>query len=114
MQFKVTGTHAGLFPSDVMKIWLGNEASCFHLCYGNSTCFSGLHTLVVDTHTDQLATAVVANNLSRCFVCVSAVAIAAPLIGKIGLCWISVCIAVLWAIANPALWTVLLRARGSK
>lgn len=74
-----------------------------HLTTG---AFSSLNTLIVDTHRQSPATAVAANNLLRCLLGAGAVAVANPLIQRIGIGWTATFIAFLWVIFSPCLWAV--------
>ncbi|OIW22430.1 putative MFS transporter, partial [Coniochaeta ligniaria NRRL 30616] len=75
-----------------------------HLASGS---FSALNTLVVDINRETPATAVAANNLFRCLMGAGAVAIANPLIGRIGIGWTGTFIACLWLLFSPSLWAVM-------
>lgn len=74
-----------------------------HLVTGS---FSSLNTLVVDINKETPATAVAANNLFRCLMGAGAVAIANPMIARIGIGWTGTFIACLWVLFSPMLWAV--------
>ncbi|KAL3472582.1 major facilitator superfamily domain-containing protein [Aspergillus californicus] len=74
-----------------------------HLTTGS---FSALNTLVVDINRASPATAVAANNLFRCLLGAGAVAIANPLIDRIGIGWSATVVAALWLIFSPCLLAV--------
>lgn len=74
-----------------------------HLTTGS---FSSLNTLVVDINRQSPATAVAANNLSRCLLGAGAVAVANPLIERIGIGWTATFIAFLWIAFSPFMWLV--------
>ncbi|CAN8098222.1 unnamed protein product [Discula destructiva] len=80
-----------------------------HLVTGS---FSSLNRLVVDINKETPATAVAANNLFWCLMGAGAVAIANPIIAKIGNGWTGTLIACLWVLFSPILWAV--RIWGSK
>ena len=68
--------------------------------------FSSLNTLIVDINHKTPATAVAANNLFRCLLGAGAVALADPLIQRIGLGWTATFIAGVWFVFSPCLWGV--------
>ena len=68
--------------------------------------FTSLNTLIVDTHRQSPATAVAANNLFRCLIGAGAVAIAEPLIGRIGIGWTATFIAGLWLVFSLFIWAI--------
>ncbi|KAL2842909.1 putative MFS transporter [Aspergillus pseudoustus] len=70
--------------------------------------FSALNTLVVDINSESPATAVAANNLFRCLMGAGAVAVAKPLIDKIGVGWTGTLVAGVWVVLSPCLWAVYL------
>jgi MFS family permease len=74
-----------------------------HLASG---AFSSLNALIVDLHRQSPATAVAANNLFRCLLGAGAVAVADPLIQRIGIGWTATLIAFLWVLFSPCLWAV--------
>ena len=80
-----------------------------HLITG---AFSSLNTLIVDTHRQSPATAVAANNLFRCLIAAGAVAVAGPLIDRIGMGWTATFIAGLWLIFSPFVWAVFFWGHG--
>ena len=67
---------------------------------------SSLNTLIVDIHRQSPATAMAANNLFRCLMGAGAVAVATPLIDRIGIGWTGTFIAFLWLFFSPFLWAV--------
>lgn len=87
----------------------GIEISLFFCGLFFSGALNGLNTLIVDTHANQPATAVAANNLFRCLVGAGAAALALPLIHKIGIGWTGILIAGIWVAFSPCLWLVLYR-----
>ncbi|RAL08871.1 synaptic vesicle transporter [Aspergillus homomorphus CBS 101889] len=74
-----------------------------HLLTG---AFTAVNTLMVDVNRRSPATAVAANNLFRCLLGAGATAIAAPLIGRIGIGWTATLMAALWVVASPCIWMV--------
>ncbi|PYH49358.1 MFS general substrate transporter [Aspergillus saccharolyticus JOP 1030-1] len=74
-----------------------------HLLTG---AFTALSTLVVDVNRQSPATAVAANNLFRCLLGAGATAVAAPLIGRIGMGWTATVMAGVWVVGSPCLWMV--------
>ncbi|KAF7167808.1 hypothetical protein CNMCM5623_000996 [Aspergillus felis] len=72
----------------------------------SSGAFSSLNTLIVDLHRQSPATAVAANNLFRCLLAAGAVAVADPLIQRIGIGWTATLIAFLWVLFSPLMWAV--------
>lgn len=87
---------------------VGIEIALFFI----GTFFTGalncLNVLVVDINSDTPATAVAANNLFRCLVSAGAVAIATPMIDRIGMGWMGVFIAALWVLFSPCIWVIML------
>jgi hypothetical protein len=79
------------------------------VCTGHLTtgAFSSLNTLVVDIHRQSPATAVAANNLFRCLFGAGAVALATPLINRIGIGWTATFIAFVWVIFSLCIWALL-------
>ncbi|RHZ45557.1 uncharacterized protein CDV56_102651 [Aspergillus thermomutatus] len=71
-----------------------------------SGAVSSLGTLIVDIHRQSPATAVAANNLFRCLLGAGAVAVADPLIQRIGIGWTATLIAFLWVAFSPCVWAV--------
>lgn len=71
-----------------------------------SGAFSSLSTLIVDLNRQSPATAVAANNLFRCLLGAGAVAVANPLIQRIGIGWTATLIAFLWVLFSPCMWAV--------
>ena len=76
------------------------------LCFQGA--LNGFNVLVVDLNPQQAATATAANNLFRCLVSAGAVALATPMIEKIGMGWMSVFIAGVWVTFSPLMWMVML------
>ncbi|KAL2866070.1 MFS general substrate transporter [Aspergillus lucknowensis] len=74
-----------------------------------TAAFSSLNTLVVDINPETPATAVAANNLFRCLLGAGAVAVAKPLIDRIGIGWAATFVAGLLVVFSPCLWAVYLR-----
>jgi hypothetical protein len=71
-----------------------------------SDAFSSLDTLAVDCNIESPATAVAANNLSRCLFGAGAVAAVVPLIERIGMGWTCTFVAGIWVLFSPMLWMV--------
>lgn len=67
---------------------------------------NSLNTLVVDCHQQRPATATAANNLFRCLFGAGAVAVAVPMIDRIGVGWTGTFVAGLWIVFSPGLWAV--------
>ncbi|KAH8690282.1 putative MFS transporter [Talaromyces proteolyticus] len=84
----------------------GPMVTLFFMGHCITGAFSSLNTLIVDTHRQSPATAVAANNLWRCLVGAGAIAIAAPLIDRIGIGWTATFIAFLWIFFSPIMWAV--------
>ncbi len=78
----------------------------FFVGHAISGAFSTLNTLVVDINKDTPATAVAANNLFRCLIGAGAVAVANPLINRIGIGWTGTFIVFLWILFSPCLYLV--------
>jgi hypothetical protein len=74
-----------------------------------SGAFSSVSTLIVDLNRQSPATAVAANNLFRCLLAAGVVAVADPLIQRIGIGWTATLIAFLWVLFSPLLWAVFRR-----
>lgn len=74
-----------------------------------SGAMTGMNTLIVDTHATQPATAVAANNLSRCLIGAGAAALALPLTHRVGMGWTGTVVAAIWFSLSPCLWIVLFR-----
>ena len=74
--------------------------------------FSSLNTLVVDSHKENPATAVAANNLVRCLFGAGAVAAVVPLIERIGMGWTGTLVAAIWLVFSPCLWAVFMWGQG--
>ncbi|KAF4216677.1 hypothetical protein CNMCM6457_004913 [Aspergillus fumigatiaffinis] len=74
-----------------------------------SGAFSSVSTLIVDLNRQSPATAVAANNLFRCLLAAGVVAVADPLIKRIGIGWTATLIAFLWVLFSPLLWAVFRR-----
>jgi MFS family permease len=71
-----------------------------------SGAFSSVSTLIVDLNRQSPATAVAANNLFRCLLAAGVVAVADPLIQRIGIGWTATLIAFLWVLFSPLMWAV--------
>ncbi|GIJ85142.1 hypothetical protein Asppvi_003998 [Aspergillus pseudoviridinutans] len=84
----------------------GPVVMLFFMGHLSSGSFSTLNTLIVDLHRQSPATAVAANNLFRCLLAAGAVAVADPLIQRIGIGWTATLIAFLWVLFSPCLWAV--------
>lgn len=89
----------------------GLEVVLFFFSVAFVGAVTNLNTLIIDLNLASAATAVAANNLSRCLVSAGAVAIGAPLINRIGLGWTSVFIAGVWVAISPLLWLVMYRGQ---
>ncbi|KAM0511804.1 hypothetical protein ACHAPE_009480 [Trichoderma viride] len=86
----------------------GIEVALFFIGMFFTGALNGLNVLVVDINTDTPATAVAANNLFRCLIGAGAVAIATPMISRIGMGWMGVFIAGLWVVFSPCIWLIML------
>ncbi|EHK42404.1 hypothetical protein TRIATDRAFT_33216 [Trichoderma atroviride IMI 206040] len=86
----------------------GIEVALFFIGMLFTGALNGLNVLVVDINSDTPATAVAANNLFRCLVSAGAVAIATPMINRIGMGWMGVFIAGLWVLFSPCIWLIML------
>lgn len=86
----------------------GIEITLFFIGMFFTGALNGLNVLVVDINSDTPATAVAANNLFRCLISAGVVAIATPMINRIGLGWMSVFIAGVWVIFSPCIWIIML------
>ncbi|PKK41649.1 hypothetical protein CI102_14762, partial [Trichoderma harzianum] len=86
----------------------GIEITLFFIGMFFTGALNGLNVLVVDINSDTPATAVAANNLFRCLISAGAVAIATPMINRIGLGWMGVFIAGVWVIFSPCVWIIML------
>lgn len=75
-----------------------------HTVTGAVTCLS---TLVVDCNVKSPATAQAANQLYRCLFGAGAVAVAVPLIDRVGMGMTGTFVAALWVACTPLLWAVL-------
>lgn len=66
-----------------------------------------VYVLIIDTHPESAATASAAGNLSRCLISAGATAFATPMINAIGIGWMAVFFAGIWALLSPVLWMVM-------